>query len=234
MHKVGARQPATGRARRRLRQDSRTAPALVALALAVAAVAVGAGSTYSGFVVTMTNGAASPFNRLSTGTVLLQDNESSTAMFKVADANAGASGSACIGVRFTATVPGGADVYLYGSAAPGPRSLGPYLTLSVRDGTDSAPFADGDLSCSHFTGNGSGALATHATAGNVVAPTPVDAWPTSDATGFALADTGRGVGSRTWTSSPTIVWYRFTYHVAADAPAGASVGVALTWEADSL
>ena len=232
MHRVGASQPAADRARRRLRRDRRAAPALVALALAVAAVS--AASTYSGFVVTMTNGAASPFNRLSTGTVVLQDNESSTAMFAVADANAGASGSACIGVRFTATVPGGADVYLYGSAAPGPRSLAPYLALSVRDGTDSAPFADGDLSCSHFTGNGSGALATHATAGNVVAPTTVDAWPTSRATGFALTDTGRGVGSRTWTSSPTIVWYRFTYRVAADAPAGASVGVALTWEADSL
>jgi len=39
----------------------------------------------------------------------------------------------------TATVPGGAAVYLYGSSAPGQQSLGPYLTLSVRDGTDSAP-----------------------------------------------------------------------------------------------
>lgn len=50
---------------------------------------------------------ASPHNRLSSGSVLLWDDEPSTAMFRVSDAAAGASGSACIAVRSPPPCPAG-------------------------------------------------------------------------------------------------------------------------------
>jgi len=203
------------------------------VALAVAMATAGFASTYSGLVMTMTNGG----RRRTTGCRPAASCSGTTNRRPPCSVcrtrprvPVGRPVSRC-GHRHRARRGSGLPVRL---VRPRPAIVGP-LPDVVGPGWDGQrPFADGDLTCAHFAPNDSGALATHTTAGNAIGPTTVDDWPLSDATGFALADTGQGLGSRTWVSIPTTVWYRFTYHVAADAPAGASVGVALTWEADSL
>jgi len=189
-------------------------------------------ASFEGFTATATNPAAPPYNHFTTGSVTIADNEPSTAMFSVVNANPPASGSACIAVQYTGTVTNGSDVYLYAANVSDTNSLGTNVTLAVQDGTDSASYATGDPTCATFTANANTAAASHAAVGNAVTALAIDSWPTTDATGYSLSDVGSGAPAKLWTTNPTTVWYRVTYSIPGGAPGGSSAEIQLTWEAD--
>lgn len=204
-------------------------------ALLLAGVAAGgAVASFEGLTATATNPGASPYNQFTTGSVTIADNEASTAMFSVSNADPPATGSACIAVQYTGTVTNGSDVYLYAPTVndTSTNSLGQYITLGVQDGIDSNSFGTADPTCAHFTANTDTTVASHSVTGNAVAPTALSAWAGSDATGYAMSATGSAAPVQTWTTDPTTVWYKFTYAIASNAPSGSSANIQLTWEAD--
>lgn len=200
--------------------------------LLLALASAGGIASYEGLTATATNPGASPYNNFSTGTVSITDNEASTAMFSVSNADPPATGSACIGVQYTGTVTSGSDVYLYATNVSSTSSLDSYITLSVQDGTDTATFGTGDPTCSTFTANTDTTAASHTTTGNAVTAADISSWPTTDSTGYSLSSTGSGTPVTLWTTNPTTVWYKFTYSIASGAPAASTAALQLTWEAD--
>ncbi|MCE0539532.1 hypothetical protein LWF15_28935 [Kineosporia rhizophila] len=150
-------------------------------------------------------------NTFKAATVALGDDDSGTALFTVSGLRPGDSGSRCIALTYTGTVP--AQVRMY--VAPGDVSgtgLERYLTLTVTEGTDSS--GGSFASCSGFTP----AAAGYSARLNTLAGT--------------ASDWGSGIGSFAPTGSGQVRVYRIGYQLTAGAAAqGLSTRFRLTWEA---
>ena len=183
---------------------------LTALVLAAAIAAIGLG-TYSAFSATTTNSG----NNISSGTVVLGDNDVNGAMYTVTNQKPGDSFQQCIKVDYTGSLA--STVKLYTASAVG--TLGPYIDLQIRTGSGSPTFPG----CSGFTPDGadlySGTLANFAS--------------TYNSYNNGLLDARPGAAS-SWTNGNSVV-YRFTLTLQASAPDAAqnlSTGShAITWEA---
>ena len=184
--------------------------ALSAVVLAAALAVVGLG-TYSAFSATTTNSG----NNISSGTVVLGDNDVNAAMYNVSNQKPGDTFQQCIKVDYTGSLS--STVKLYTLSTIG--SLGQYIDLQVRTGSGSPTFPG----CSGFSPDGSdlysGTLANFGTTYNSYAN--------------GLLDAGPGAAS-SWVNGNSVV-YRFTLTLQASAPDVAqntSTGShAITWEA---
>ncbi|WP_375432298.1 TasA family protein [uncultured Friedmanniella sp.] len=178
---------------------------------AAATLALVSQASYAAFSSKVSNGD----NSFSVGTVNLSDDDSGTALFILTNLKPGSSGSRCIAVTSSGTLP--SSVKLYATDVTTTKGLGSYVSLTITQGTG-ASFG----SCSGFS-----ALAT----GSAVYSGTVTAF-TGAATGY-----GSGVGS--WSPSGTATEtrsYQFGYTVSAATPDSAQGGVAtfgLTWEAQN-
>ena len=127
---------------------------LLGLVVVGVGAALGATGTFSAFSAQTDNGG----NRMTTGTVVLADDDAGTRMFNIAAARPGALTARCIVVSYTGTLP--AEVRLFAATA---GLLPPYLTMKVERGT--LPAGQGG-SCAGFnpdatdyTGAGPGVIA---------------------------------------------------------------------------
>jgi hypothetical protein len=183
---------------------------LTALVLAAAIAAIGLG-TYSAFSATTTNSG----NNISSGTVVLGDNDANGAMYTVTNQKPGDTFQQCIKVDYTGSLA--STVKLYTASTIG--TLGQYIDLQIRTGSGSPTFPG----CSGFTPDGadlySGTLSNFAST--------YTNWTNG------LLDAGPGAAS-SWVNGNSVV-YRFTLTLQASAPDTAqnlSTGShTITWEA---
>jgi len=203
----------TATATRRPSRKIATIVSLVAIpaALAVSGLVV-AQSSYSAYSATTVN----PTSNWATGTVALTDDDANTAAFTASNLKPGSTGSRCIVVSSTGTLP--SSVKLYATGPTSTKNLAANINLNVTQGTGGsfgsctgyAPLASGSSVYSGTLAD----LGTNATS----YATGVGSWtPAGVATG-AAAET------RT---------YQITYTVKSDAPdstQGGAASTGLTWE----
>jgi Camelysin metallo-endopeptidase len=190
--------------------SSVSAKRLVAWAsVPVALIASGAmvwHASYSAFSATTSN----PTNNWAAGTVALSDDDSNTAMFNASNLKPGSTGSKCIAVTSTGSLP--SAVKLYGTSYATTNALAANITITVDEGTGGS-FAGG---CAGFTSSSqiyNGLLSTFGTG----------------KTNYA---TGVGTWAPTGSASDTKV-YKIVYTVSASTPDTAQGGTAalgFTWE----
>jgi hypothetical protein len=180
------------------------------------------GWTWSMFTSTQDAGS----NSFATGTVVIGDNDGSTAMLAISGGMPGVFDEGCITVDYGGTLP--ATVKLYGNqtAASAP-SLGQYLDLQVTRGTfSSAPSFD---ACGTFTPDGT----DYVGAGNGVIYNGTLAGFDGAHTNFASGLTDPSASAEVWTASETHV-YRIRVTVQNNAAAaGLNVTQTFTWEAQN-
>jgi hypothetical protein len=151
----------------------------------------------------------SPGNNWATGSVTLSDDDANAAMFSETGLKPGSTGSTCIRVTSTGTLP--ATVRLYGTGATRTNALDGYIDLVVDQGSGGS-FG----SCSGF-----------ASAGTIYTGT-LAAFPSTFGTGVGTwVPTGSGTDSRTF----RIQWTVNTG--APDSTQDGSAAIAFTWEAQS-
>ena len=122
---------------------TRTKSLLRSLLAIGAAGAIAGFGTFSAFSSSTEN----PGNKIETGTVVLSDNDSDSALYSVTGAAGGTSVDRCITVAYTGDLD--ADVKLYLPDAVG--ALGQYVDMTVTAGTDATPvFGD----CTGFVADG--------------------------------------------------------------------------------
>jgi predicted ribosomally synthesized peptide with SipW-like signal peptide len=175
--------------------------------------AVSGAATYSAF----SSQTSSAGNAFDAGTVLITDNDTSTAMLALSNAQPGASDTSCILLTYSGTLA--STVRLYGTVA---GALSPYLTLTVTRGTDSSPGFD---SCTGFSADGTDYIGS----GNgVVYQGALSAFPSSYAGGLVDPTSG---SPESWTTAETHS-YRFAVTLQNDNNAqGQTATAAFTWEA---
>ena len=184
--------------------------ASIAVALAGSAALVWHAS-YSAFSATTVN----PTNNWATGTVVLTDDDTNSAMFSVTTLKPGSTGSKCIAVTSTGSLP--STVKLYGTAPATTNGLSTYINLVVTQGTGAT-----SSSCSGFSPLGAGS--------NVFTGTLASFGV--GATSFA---SGLGTWAPTGSASETRV-FMFDYTVDASSPNSTQNGTAsisFTWEAQN-
>jgi hypothetical protein len=187
-----------------------SAKRLLALAsVPVALLASGAmvwHASYSAFSSTTSN----PTNNWAAGTVALTDDDSNTAMFNATSLKPGSTGSKCIAVTSTGSLP--SAVKLYGTSYATTNTLAANITITVDEGTGGT-FAGG---CAGFTSSSqiyNGLLSAFGTG----------------KTNYA---TGVGSWAPTGSASDTKV-YKIVYTVSASAPdtvQGGTAAIGFTWE----
>jgi hypothetical protein len=161
-------------------------------------------SSYAAFSSTTDN----PTSNWTTGTVSLSDDDSNAALFATqANLKPGSTGTKCILVTSTGTLPSAVKLYATGLTG----TLGTDIDLVVSEGTP------GDFSsCSTFTGS---------------------ALYTGTVAGFAGASTGFVNGVSAWTpagSGSESKTFKFVYTVKSSSNLqAASAAVAFTWEAQN-
>ncbi|GGL05182.1 hypothetical protein JOE58_003195 [Curtobacterium luteum] len=197
---------------------SRVTPRAARLAawIAVPAALVASGvvvstASYSAFSATTVN----PTSNWTAGTVALSDDDANTALFTVTGLKPGSTGTNCIAVTSTGSLP--STVKLYGTNAATTNALATNINLTVEQGT-----GGGFGSCTGFT--------AAATSGTLYTGTVGGFGSTS--TNFA---SGIGTWAPTGTASETRV-YRFTYTVPTSAPnsiQGGTAALGFTWEAQN-
>ncbi len=164
-------------------------------------------ASYSAFSATTSN----PTSNWAAGSVALTDDDASAALFTASALAPGSTGTKCIAVTSTGTLP--SQVRLYGSGLATTNALSTHLNLTVEQGT-----GGGFGSCTGFTSGSTIYTGTLAGLSTVTSfGTGVGTW----------APTGAGSESRT---------YRFTYTVAPTAPntaQGGTASIAFTWEVQS-
>ena len=116
----------------------------VAACLATCAAVVWHAS-FSAFSATTSN----PTNNWAAGTVLLADDDANTAMFNASNLKPGSTGSKCIAVTSTGSLP--SAVKLYGTGSATTNGLSSYLNMTITQGTGGS-FG----SCTGFTPLASG------------------------------------------------------------------------------
>jgi hypothetical protein len=185
---------------------------VAAASVPIAMVASGAlvwHASYSAFSATTAN----PTSNWAAGTVALSDDDSNTALFNATSLKPGASGTKCIAVTSTGTLP--SNVKLYGTSYATTNGLAANITLTVDEGTGGS-FAGG---CGGFTSASQIYNGTLSAFGGTK-------------TSFA---TGVGSWSPTGSASETKV-YKFTYTLSTTTPDTAQGGTAalgFTWEAQN-
>ncbi|SEP72216.1 hypothetical protein [Microlunatus flavus] len=202
------------------RRPSRKVATIVSLvavptALAVSGLVV-AQSSYSAYSATTVN----PTSNWATGTVALTDDDANTAAFTAANLKPGSTGSRCIVVSSTGTLP--ANVKLYGTAAASTKALADNIDLTVTQGTGGST-AGG---CANFTALPSGSSVYTGTLAN-----------------FGATATGYGSGVGSWATAGVAAGapaeartYQLTYTVKTDAPnttQGGTAAIGFTWEAQN-
>lgn len=168
-------------------------------------------SSYAAFSATTSNAT----NNWTAGTVTLTDDDLGVAMFTATGLKPGSTGTHCIAVTSTGSLP--SAVKLYGTNPATTNALSASLNLTVTQGTG-ATFAN----CTGFTplASGSGVYS-----GTLAA--------------FAAADTNFATGSGNWaptgSASETRV-FQFTYTLDPAAPnstQGGTASIGFTWEAQN-
>jgi hypothetical protein len=184
--------------------------ALSVLVLVAAVAAIGLG-TYSAFTATTTNSG----NNISSGTVVLGDNDSNQAMYSVSNQKPGDSFQQCIKVNYTGSLS--STVKLYTTSTIG--SLGQYIDLQIRTGSGSPTFPG----CTGFTPD----------AADLYSGTLANFGSTYTSWSNGLLDAGPG-GNTSWVNGNSVV-YRLTLTLQSSAPDAAqnsSTGShTFTWEA---
>jgi hypothetical protein len=176
----------------------RLSVAVIALAIVVSGGMIWSASN-AAFTATTSNGT----NSWTSGTVVLNSDDSGTAMFNATGLKPGSTATKCIAVTYTGNLA--SSVKLYPASYTG--TLGTYLDLTVEQGT-----GGGFAGCGGFSGTTiySGTLA------NIV----------SNSTGFTT-----GVGNWTPSANPTTQVYRFTYTLEDNnAAKNLTSTCAFTWE----
>jgi predicted ribosomally synthesized peptide with SipW-like signal peptide len=168
-------------------------------------------ASYSAFTARV----SSTGNSLGAGSVTLADDDSGSALFSLGNLKPGSSGSRCIAVTSTGTLP--AAVKLYATDAASTKSLATYVSWTVTQGTGGAY-----SSCSGFTALPSGSAVYSGTLASF----------TGSATTYA---SGLGSWAPTGSASDTRT-FQFAYVLSSSTPDTAQGGTAtfgLTWEAQN-
>lgn len=154
-------------------------------------------------------------NTFAAGSVNLADDDSGSALLSLTDLKPGSTGSRCIAVTSTGTLP--SVVKLYATDAATTKSLAGYVTVAVTQGTG-ATYG----SCTGFTPLSSGSAVY---SGTIAAFT---AAATTFGSGVGnWAPTGRSAETRS---------FQFAYSVSSatpDSAQGGTAGFGLTWEAQT-
>jgi len=168
-------------------------------------------ASYSAFSAKVVNSG----NVLGVGTVVLNDDDSGSALFSLSNLRPGSSGSRCIAVTSSGSLP--AAVKLYATDATTTKSLSTYVSWTVTQGTGGSY-----SSCSGFTALSSGATVYSGTLAGF----------TGSATSYS-----NGVGS--WSpagGSTDTRTFQVAYVISSSTPDSAQGGTAsfgLTWEAQN-
>jgi len=170
-------------------------------------------SSYAAFSVTTVN----PTNTFSSGSVVLGDDDSGSAMFSPTLLKPADTGTKCIVVTSTGTLA--STVKLYATSYSTTNSLASYLDMVIDEGTGGSFATSGPTSCTGFT------LGTNIFTGTLAS--------------FGTTKTSFATGVGTWapagTGSPTKT-FRFKYTLSASTPNTAqsgTAGVGFTWEAQN-
>jgi hypothetical protein len=202
------------------RPSLRVARAAKWAALPVAVLASGliiSIGSYSAFKSTTSN----PGSAWNAGAVVLADDDSDTALFQVGQIAPGFTGTNCISVSSTGTVP--AEVRLYATNGATTKALSSYLDLTITQGT-----GGGFGSCAGFSALGSGSSVYAGTLAAFIS---------------GHADYANGVlqGANAWqvtgSNPPDNRTYKITWTVNASTPntvQGGTAGLDFTWESQSL
>ena len=209
---------ATARTTKTRRPSRKVATVVSLVAVPVALAASGlvvAQSSYSAYSATTVN----PTNNWATGTVALSDDDTNTAAFTAANLKPGSTGSRCIVVSSTGSLP--AAVKLYGTGATTTKALASDITLTVTQGTGGS-FG----SCTGYTPAATGSSVYTGTLANFGASA------TNFSTGlgtWATAGVASGAAAETRT-------YQLTYTVKADTTndtQGGTAAIGFTFEAQN-
>lgn len=120
---------------------SRTRKLLATLATVGTLGSLAAYAAFSAFSSSTTN----PGNNVSTGTVVLSDNDAGAALYNLTNQAPNNVVQRCIKVSYTGSLDADVKLYLPGGSV---GSLGPYVNLTVEKGTQASPSFP---SCSGFT-----------------------------------------------------------------------------------
>jgi hypothetical protein len=183
--------------------------------LAIGALgAVAAAGIFGAFNATTTNSD----NQFSTGTVVLGDNDSGTAMYQVTNAKPGDSVTRCIKVTYNGSIQSAVRLYMPDSVGP----LAQYVNLTITPGTQpSSTFPD----CTGFTAASGGAIYTGT----------LDNFSTTHSSYSTGVITNPGAQS-SWNPNDAVV-YRFQVSLDSNAPDAAEAeqtgAHSYVWEARS-
>ncbi|SDU97282.1 hypothetical protein SAMN04488544_2810 [Microlunatus sagamiharensis] len=201
------------------RRPSRKVATIVSLiAVPVALAASGlvvAQSSYSAYSATTAN----PTSNWATGTVALSDDDNNTAAFTASNLKPGSTGSRCIVVSSTGSLP--SAVKLYGTGAATTKALASDINLTITQGTGGS-FGD----CTGYT------------------PLPKNSAVYSGTlAGFSSAATNFSNGLGAWNTTgagtvanPETRTYQLTYSVRTETTndtQGGTAAVGFTWEAQN-
>ena len=193
------------------RRAARLLGAGAAAACFTASAAVVWHASYSAFSATTAN----PSSNWATGSVALSDDDANTAMFSASNLKPGSTGSRCIAVTSTGSLP--SAVKLYGTGSATTNALSSWVNLTITQGTGGS-FG----SCTGFTPQASGASVF-----------------TGSLASFASTATGYSTGLGNWTptgsGSDTRV-FQVSYTLDPTAPnstQGGTASVGFTWEAQN-
>ena len=170
-------------------------------------------SSYAAFSTTTVN----PSNSFASGSVVLSDDDSSTAMFTATLLKPGSTGTKCIVVTSTGTLASTVELYATGYSTT--NALGTYLNMVIDEGSGGTFASSGPTSCTGFVSSANIFTGTLASFGTTK-------------TNFA---TGVGIWAPAGSGSPTRS-YRITYTLDAATPNSAQSGTAavgFTWEAQN-
>ncbi len=175
---------------------------------ALATCAVVGQASYSGFSAKVSNSGST----LAAGTVVLSDDDAGSALFSLSNLKPGSSGSRCVAVTSSGSLP--SAVKLYTTDVATTKGLSGYVNWTVTQGTGGTY-----SSCTGFTALASGSSLYSGTLAGF----------TSSATTYA---TGLGSWSPSGTASETRT-FQFAYTVSSSTPDTAQGGTSsfgLTWE----
>jgi hypothetical protein len=170
-------------------------------------------ASYSAFSATTAN----PTSNWTAGTVALTDDDSNSALFNATGLKPGSTGSNCIAVTSTGSLPSAVKLYTTTGSYSTTNALASNVNLTVQQGT-----GGGFGTCTGFT-----AATTNGTLFN------------DTLANFASQDTNYSNGVGTWaptgSASETRV-YKITYTVSSNAPStvmGGTAALGFTWEAQN-
>lgn len=190
--------------------------ATIPAALGLSAVVV-AQSSYAAFSATTSN----PTNNWSAGTVALSDDDANTALFTATNLKPGSTGTKCIVVTSSGSLP--SQVKLYGTSPATTNNLAGSINLSIVQGSGGS-FAGG---CSGFTPQATNSSVYSGTLAAFGSSATAFASGTPTLAAATWAPTGAAAESKT---------YQFTYTVDPLAPStvqGGTASIGFTWEAQN-